>query len=431
MTPASAFFTSSTFAGAAAGVGAAPNEKDGTATTGAATSFFSARTAPKKLGFAAPSEEAVVLEGGVEVARGVANEKPPAAGLAAAVEDVEGAEKEKAGGLVEVESSFFSFEAGAANENEGTEGLGASLVSFFAVEKENEGVVLGAAVVGAGAPILLRSEDDSFFFSSAPSFFSAIVAVVAAGAPKLNPAGTLNCIPLSTESSRGGRSSSRAEKTFDEAVCVLEEWDLPGRREERPVGRVEAVVEGKEEGVGKEIFGIAGTGGTADAAVGGGGEGERAEVGDIGASSASEEVARDLPFDFLVAGGAGEGDLEAPARVEVRVERRAPPEGVGGSRVAFDDLVPLALLEVGLLFAADRVTLLGETISSSMSSSWKLLASSSSSSDPSSLICLLLLSRFPALTLSRSRSSFSSRSRSSRSCSRRALRRASRARRTA
>lgn len=118
--------------------------------------------------------------------------------------------------------------------------------------------------------------------------------------------------------------------------------------------------------MGKEILGIAGTGGTAEEGTGGGGEGERAEVGDIGASSVSEEGARDLPFDFFAAGGAGEGDFEPPVREEARVERRAPFNGVGGSRVAFDLEVPFALLEEGLLFAADLVTLRGETTSCSI-----------------------------------------------------------------
>jgi hypothetical protein len=166
---------------------------------------------------------AVEAAGGVEVARGVAKEKPEvgAAGLAAAeVEEVDEA-KEKAGFDG---SSFFSFSAaGVPKEKEGTAGLGATASFFssstFFAGAPNERV--GTVVAGVGAPILLRSDEDSF----SPSFFSVIVegAAAAAGAPKLKPAGTLNCIPFNTLSSRGGRSSSLAEKTLDDETCILDE----------------------------------------------------------------------------------------------------------------------------------------------------------------------------------------------------------------
>lgn len=201
----------------------------------AGTDLFSS-TAPKKLGF--PDDELVSAVEATGFDEAVNENEVDSAGLEKKSDDAE-ADLGKAG----VDAAAGGAGAGALKEKAGAgaAGVAETAAGLGAGAKLNAGVDVGVAFVDGGEPRrpsrpFEAEAPSTFFFSSAAGaraprlmegtasvfFASAGFATPAAG-PKLNPpAGNfitgMTILPRSP-SSTVGRSSSRAEKILDDAVC--------------------------------------------------------------------------------------------------------------------------------------------------------------------------------------------------------------------
>lgn len=212
------FFSASgvtTSVGLTTGVEAgAPKEKEGTGATFGASSCLSLTIEAKKLGF---SPSATFGAGGVEVeVAGVAKEN--------AADDGFGAKRSVAGAAGLAGAGAAGLEVDTPNEIGGRGGMVEAEDEGAEGAKENAGLSVKGLTAGAADKRLNKLEPSPFPSPPARGDFclSSDFLSAAGAAPNENPVGNFIAgiwIFDSASSSIGGRSSSRAENTLEEAVC--------------------------------------------------------------------------------------------------------------------------------------------------------------------------------------------------------------------